>query len=261
MKLSSGGISLTGHLARPRTAAGVALPAVVIAHGFPVGLSAGADPLASHDELADRIAGEMGWCALAYAARGCGTSEGNFSLAGWLEDLKAAAVELRRTPDVSGVWLVGFGTGGALAVAAAADLRWVRGVAAVAAPADFHDWAAHPRRLVQHARQLGIIADPNYPGAVDRWASALRNLAAADTVSGMNNRPLLVLHGSDDDQVPVFDARVLADAHGNAELRIIDGAGHQLRHDPRAVAVLLGWLDRQRYELNPDAAPPQSPPT
>ena len=62
----------------------------------------------------------------------------------------------------------------------------------------------------------------------------------------LSPRPLLVLHGSDDESVPVFDARVLADAHGAADLRIIDGAGHQLRHDPRAVAVLLGWLDRQR---------------
>ena len=42
------------------------------------------------------------------------------------------------------------------------------------------------------------------------------------------------------------DARRLADAHGNAELRVINGAGHRLRHDPRAVAVLLGWLDRQK---------------
>jgi hypothetical protein len=39
---------------------------------------------------------------------------------------------------------------------------------------------------------------------------------------------------------------VLADAHGDAELRIISGAGHELRHDPRAVAVLLGWLARQQ---------------
>ena len=27
---------------------------------------------------------------------------------------------------------------------------------------------------------------------------------------------------------------------------MIAGAGHRLRHDPRAIAVLLGWLDRQR---------------
>jgi putative redox protein len=38
----------------------------------------------------------------------------------------------------------------------------------------------------------------------------------------------------------------MADAHGSAELRVFDGAGHRLRHDPRAIAVLLGWLDRQK---------------
>jgi uncharacterized protein len=63
-------------------------------------------------------------------------------------------------------------------------------------------------------------------------------------------RPLLVVHGSEDEAVPPFDARVLADAHGSAELRFINGAGHELRHDPRAVAVLLGWLDRQRHNLH-----------
>jgi hypothetical protein len=45
--------------------------------------------------------------------------------------------------------------------------------------------------------------------------------------------------------VPALDARALADCHGSAELRIIQGAGHRLRHDPRAVAVLLGWMERQ----------------
>jgi putative redox protein len=58
-------------------------------------------------------------------------------------------------------------------------------------------------------------------------------------------RPLLLIQGSDDDQVPALDARALADWHGTAELRIITGAGHRLRHDPRAIAVLMGWLERQ----------------
>jgi putative redox protein len=60
-------------------------------------------------------------------------------------------------------------------------------------------------------------------------------------------RPLLLVHGADDDVVPLIDARVLADtAEGDdVQLRVIQGAGHRLRHDPRAVAVLLGWLDRQ----------------
>jgi putative redox protein len=54
------------------------------------------------------------------------------------------------------------------------------------------------------------------------------------------------MHGQDDDIVPTADSRVLAQAHGAAELQIVSGAGHRLRHDPRAMAVLLGWLDRQR---------------
>lgn len=252
VRLSSGGLTLAFHLARPRAAAGTATPGVVIVHGFPVGQGPGYDPVLTHGELADRVANEMGWHALAYAARGCGASDGDFSLGGWLADLEVAATAMADLPGVSGVWLVGFGTGGALAVTAAARLPWVRGVAAVAAPADFNDWADHPRRLIEHARQLGIIRRLDFPRVVDQWAAPLRQLAAADTAPGMAPRPLLVLHGSNDDLVPVFDARVLADAHGDAELRIIDGGGHQLRHDPRAVAVLLGWLDRQR---NVTAAP------
>jgi putative redox protein len=59
------------------------------------------------------------------------------------------------------------------------------------------------------------------------------------------------MHGDDDESVPTADARQLVEAHGAAELRLINGAGHRLRHDPRAVAVLLGWLDRQRV-LAPD---------
>jgi putative redox protein len=54
------------------------------------------------------------------------------------------------------------------------------------------------------------------------------------------------MHGSDDEIVPTADSRVLAEAHGSAELQIISGAGHRLRHDPRAMAILIGWLDRQR---------------
>ena len=41
---------------------------------------------------------------------------------------------------------------------------------------------------------------------------------------------------------------MLSDDQGSAELRIITGAAHDLRHDPRAVAILLGWLDRARHQ-------------
>jgi hypothetical protein len=31
-------------------------------------------------------------------------------------------------------------------------------------------------------------------------------------------------------------------------MRVLVGAGLRLRHDPRAMAILTGWLDRQQGE-------------
>ncbi len=92
----------------------------------------------------------------------------------------------------------------------------------------------------------GIIRSSTFPASFDAWARHIREVRAVAAIAQVRPRPLLVMHGSDDEVVPVFDARVLADEHGEADLRIIDGGGHQLRHDPRAIAILLGWLDRQR---------------
>lgn len=250
-----GELSLAGHLARPRTAPGTKAPAVIISHGFPTVQRGRRNSGLSFPELADRMANEMGWYALAYNSRGCGQSAGDFSIRGWLDDLLAAVAFVRTVPDVRDVWLVGFGTGGALSICAAAHEVAVRGVASVASPADFDDWAGHPRRLLQHARELGIVSSQGFPSSVEAWSRELREVRPVACATGLSPRPLLVLHGAEDDAVPVFDARVLADAHGGADLRIIDGGGHQLRHDPRAVAVLLGWLDRQRSALAAPAPP------
>jgi fermentation-respiration switch protein FrsA (DUF1100 family) len=159
------------------------------------------------------------------------------------------------------VWIAGFGSGGAIGVCAAALDSAIRGVAAISAPADFDDWTHHPRRLLQHAREVGIIHDANFPPVFDSWAREAREARATNCAAALAPRPFLVLHGSEDDAVPVFDARVLADAHGSADLRVIEGGAHGLRHDPRAVAILLGWLDRQRDQASaaratePDPAP------
>lgn len=240
---------LAHHLARPARTPSSGIPGLVLTHGFPSGSGGGKKASArSYPELADRIATEMGWAVLAFNFRGCGESEGNFSLQGWLRDLRHAADFLRGQEGIRAVWMAGFGTGGALCVCAAADDPGIEGVAALAAPADFDDWAGHPRRLLQHSREIGVIGDRTFPPAFDAWARELRQVRAVECAARLAPRPLLILHGDDDHVVPPFDARVLADAHGAAEMRIIDGAGHQLRHDPRAIAVFLGWLERQRNE-------------
>lgn len=248
-RLRSGGLNLAAHIARPPGRSSGPLPAVVMAHGYPSVIETAATAAYSLPELADRLATEMGWVALALALRGCSGSEGQFSLSGWLDDLLAAVDHLEAEEEPLGVWIAGFGTGGALAVCAGARDPRIRGVAALGAPADFDDWAGHPRRLLEHSREVGLITEREFPESIDAWARDFRDIRAVACVQDYAPRPLLVVHGNEDESVPVFDARVLADAHGSAELRLINGAGHRLRHDPRSVAVLLGWLDRQRHLL------------
>jgi putative redox protein len=242
----SGTIELAGHVARPRIAAGTTVPALVLAHGFPDVNQGGRLSARSFPELADRIATEMGWMALVFTFRGCGDSEGDFSMHGWRDDMLAACAFMRQMPEVRDVWAGGFGSGGSMALCAAAIDLEIRGVAAMGAHADFDDWATHPRRLLEYARETSIIRSAAFPTPFEPWARQIREVSAVRAMRSVAPRPVLVMHGSEDEVVPVLDSRALADAHGSADVRIIDGGGHQLRHDPRAVAVLLGWLDRQR---------------
>lgn len=243
----SAGLTLASYFARPNGVAG-RLPGMVLCHGFPIGPLDARQSAGTFPQLIDRIANEVGFAALTFTFRGCGASEGDFSLQGWVDDLRAAIDHLVRTHDVDGVWLVGTNTGASLALCVAADDPRVRGCAALSGRADFDDWAAQPRRFLEHAREIGAIRRAGFPPNFDEWTRELRRFRPVDAARRFAPRPLLVLHGDDDESVPAADARVLAQAHGAAELRVIPGAGHRLRHDPRAVAVLLGWLDRQRSQ-------------
>jgi putative redox protein len=252
-RFSSGPLTLVGHLAGA-VDTGPPRPAVVLIHGYPSGPAGTAGAVSAMPELADRIAEDMGFVAFSPCLRGMAASEGDFSIRGWAADIHAAVAHIRATTRVSGVWLAGFGTGGALAICAGADDPAIGGVAALAAPADFDDWASNPKRLFEHAREVGITRAVASPAAIDSWSRELRSLKAVDSAQHLAPRSLLVLHGLDDDLVPDFDARVIADAHTQAELRLLDGAGHRLRHDPRAMSILLGWLDRQRTAAVPRTA-------
>ncbi|MGD9795771.1 MAG: alpha/beta hydrolase family protein [Acidimicrobiia bacterium] len=244
----SDGLAIRRYLALPSGVHGhgVRLPGLILCHGFPVGPIDARHSAGTFPELMDRVANEMGFAAMTFTFRGCGESEGDFSLEGWMRDMRAAVDHLVSEADPSGVWLAGTATGGSLCIVHAADDPRISGVAALAARADFDDWAGQPRKFLDHARDIGAVRSPSFPKNFDQWARELRRFRPLDAARRLAPRPLLVVHGGDDDSVPVSDARQLTLAHGSAELRIIAGAGHRLRHDPRAVAVLLGWLDRQR---------------
>jgi putative redox protein len=244
--IESGGLRLAGHLAEPAVPARVPPPGLVLCHGFPAGPGGAASSGKTYPELADHLAAEAGWAVLTFNFRGTGASEGEFSLGGWLDDLRAAIDHLIATGGVSGVWVAGSSAGGSLAICEAAEDDRVRGVLTLAAPATFSSWAADPDAFLAHAREMGVVSDPHHPSDRESWERELSEIRALSVVAKLAPRPLLIVHGTDDETVPLDDARALAEAAGDGvELRVVNQGGHRLRHDPRGVAVLLGWLENQ----------------
>ncbi len=241
----SGGNTLACHITIP-VVRDEGAPGLILCHGFPIGPLDARRSAGTFPELIDRIAHDVGYVAMTFTFRGCGASTGDFSLQGWIDDLRAAIDHLVTAHAVTDVVLVGTNTGGSIAVCVGADDPRVSAAALLSPRADFDDWADHPRRFLDHAREIGAIRTPGFPRSFDEWTRAFRRFRPTDAARRFAPRPLLVMHGEDDESVPPSDGRQLAEAHGSAELCLLHGAGHRLRHDPRAIAILLGWLDRVR---------------
>jgi uncharacterized protein len=219
---------------------------VMLCHELPRVPLGATDAGRAYPALADRLAQECGCRVVAGMLRGAGGSDGDFSAEGWLEDL--AAVAERVAGSEGGIWLVGFGLGGAVALRTATRDDRVCGVASIAGPADLAGWVANTAAVLDRCRASGVIQTTGFPEDVGAWAAELVALAPLDAAAHLGERPLLAVQGSDDAEVPTAAARALADAavHGPVDLRIVPGAGHWLRADPRVAATLVGWIERHR---------------
>ena len=90
---------------------------------------------------------------------------------------------------------------------------------------------------------MGAIRDDDFPPSIEGWFDNLKQVTPLEYVSRIAPRPLLLVHGSLDETIPVDHARNLYGKAGKPrKLVIIDGAGHRLRRDDNVVGTVLGWL-------------------
>jgi len=218
---------------------------VVLCHDLPRATGSAHDVALTYPALADRLARETGWRVVTGCLRGAGDSAGDFSADGWLDDL--GVLSEAELPADEPRWLVGFGFGGVLALHLASLDERVKGVACLGTSATLDALSKAPEALLDHCRRAGVISTADYPGSTETWAKELSILHPIEDAALLKGRPLLVVHGSADPFVPLDDARQLAEAAtGPSDLRVVVGAGHWLRADPRVIAILVGWLERRR---------------
>jgi dipeptidyl aminopeptidase/acylaminoacyl peptidase len=236
-------ISIVGRLFLPDLE--VKYPLVCLCHGAPSGEPSQSDD-DGYPELAEIIC-RKGLAVYFFNFRGTGESGGNIDLAGWTRDLQAVLDYLCGLDnfDKSHLSLVGFSAGAAVSIYVASKDTRVSGVVACACPAEItplnqgNNWQS----LIDHFREIGTIRDDDFPPSVEEWVANCQRIHPINHVTGIAPRPLLIVHGSEDNIVPVEHAQRLYEKAGLPKrLVIIDGAGHRLRRDKRAVDTILNWL-------------------
>ena len=181
--------------------------------------------------IARRFCGE-GFAVLRFDFRGCGESGGRFedtSLIGRMEDLENA-LDFVEGQGCESVGVMGSSLGGTVAVLTAAKDRRIEALVT---------WAA-PCRLDELFRGEGIKGLEKLRQDVGKY----------DVVKAVKEIycPVLIVHGSLDEQVPLSHAEDLYEnANEPKYIQIIEGADHRLTdpaHRRRAIELTLKWFKK-----------------
>jgi putative redox protein len=169
---------------------------------------------------------------------------------GWTRDLQALIDYLCTLPevDMSHLSLFGFSAGAAVSVFVASQDKRVSSIVACACPAEFTFLTETDNlpSIIDRFRSIGAIRDKDFPRSTDEWLSGFRLVSPIKYVAGIAPRPLLLVHGNRDETVDVSHAYKLhAEAGEPKQLTIVDGAGHRLRQDDRAMTIVMDWLKSQ----------------
>lgn len=236
VKFNSGGYTLFGALYMAQ--GDDPKPTVVLLHGMP-GIEKNIDmALALRD---------AGWNSLIFHYRGCWGSEGVYHFPTMPGDVIAALDYLQSgvhpQVDPDRLYLVGHSMGGWAAVLAAARDPRPRAVAVYSAVCD-------PRDFTWTAEIVEAYFTPWLPGLtsqafLENWAAMGDDLVPVEQVGKVSPRPLLIIHGEEDETIPSFQADALYRAADpdHTTLALHPDANHSFTwHRPWLIETLLGWL-------------------
>lgn len=241
--LPDDGIALSAVLEKPEAGR---CPLVVHLHGF----SSNKDK--PHNVAACEAMREAGCATLRIDLYGHGESGGLFrdhTLYKWISNTLTALDWARRQAFVSSVFLSGHSQGGlvaALVAGMAPDL--VRGVI-LRAPAFIIPVCAREGQMLGRSFDTAQIPDeiPLFNGLTlgghfVRVAQTVHAEEAVDRFPG----PALLIHGDEDDTVPLADSQAAAARYRRGEIVVIHGETHHFNQHPEQMkAAIRAWLERE----------------
>ena len=244
VSVTDGGIRLSAVLERPLPGPG---PLVIFLHGF----TSGKDR--PHNVASCEAMREAGFATLRMDLYGHGESGGEFrkhTLNHWVSNALAAVDWAENQDWVTEIWLSGHSQGGLTAALAAAKApERIRGLI-LRAPAFMIPECARSGHMLSHPFDPAHIPDevPVIKGLTleKGYFLAAQSIHVEDAIDGFPG-PVLLIHGDEDDTVPVEDSVKAAKRYRQATLEIIRGEGHHFDHHPAQMkAVIREWLARYR---------------
>lgn len=216
------GLRIYGVVYRPQGIEGE-MPAVVFSHGFGGSHNTGA-------QYARRLAarGYVVYCFDFCGATSSSRSDGkttDMSIFSEESDLKAVVSTVKSLDyvDASQLYLVGTSQGGMVSAMTAAEL-----------PSDIKATVLlYPALCIADNAKEWFGSKDGIPDTYNLWGVTLgrayfERLFDFDTYGYISRYtgPVLIVHGNQDNIVPVSYAERAAETYANAELHILDGAGH-----------------------------------
>lgn len=236
-------LNLVGEIYIPRS--GGLSPGLCLCHGIPAAAYNSSVQDQGYPGLARKFCA-AGFVTLIFNFRGAGRSAGNLDMLGWSRDLTAALdfISSLKEVDKRQLSVMGFSAGAAVAVYVAAHDSRITSLVTGACPADFSFLLkSQPTSEIQHFRNIGVIKDKDFPPSLADWLMGFDEISPIRWIRRISPRPILIIHGDEDEVVPLEHARRLYREAGEPkELVIIPGARHRLRLEEAAIDKALSWL-------------------
>jgi len=234
--ITSAGCKLPGALYRAGGAG--PHPTALVLHGLP--------GLEKNTDIAYALR-DAGWNALIFHYRGCWGGEGDYTLAGIPDDVRAAVDALLSGEfevDAARIVLIGHGLGGWAAVVAASRDPRIRAVVTMGGMSNLRTMSLKDQDAADYSRFLRNITGK---GIQSQWRALQWTHNPVDVVDLLPSRRLLIVHGTADEVAPVSQATDLKDRAGDAaEMVLLQGADHFFsRHRAPLVDAIVGWLKTQ----------------
>ena len=187
-----------------------------------------------YDDLLETLA-DNGYFAMRFQQRGYGNSTGQSDLGVWVEDMTACASVLKTVTNK--IWAAGQSTGGTMSLIAAATQPCFAGAVSLAPFCSLE-------QILRDNAEAKSILESRFGPLQEKHHRA----ADALTLTQGMNKPVLLIHGTDDRTVPIAHGKQLAEGIGaSAKFVPVEGGDHHLRSVNRRAVIetILAWLNAQ----------------